>query len=201
MPYQSNIPQATDILAVSQSDILNNFSTLDTWCNVDHGGFNAVVGIQGTHLKVSNPVQGAAPVFPTPRTTNGFYTLTNATTTLSETYIHKQNQAASIDIPMTASILGQVNNPAVNTTGWSYLPSGILLKWGTATTINGALAVNVNAGGIYGPNYTTVMNAQVTQTNIASTGNVTVAAGVPNITISATAASAGFLVSWFTIGY
>src|SRR5438445_164595 len=51
MAYQSNIPQATDQLSVSQGDILNNFAALSTFLNINHVDFAS--GDQGKHKWVT----------------------------------------------------------------------------------------------------------------------------------------------------
>jgi len=48
----------------------------------------------------------------------------------NELYIHKQRQgvAAGTDVPFTASWLSN-HTASSNQSGWTYLPSGILIKW------------------------------------------------------------------------
>ncbi len=201
MPYQNNIPKSTDQLSQSQSDILNNFATLDTWVNVDHGGLNAAAGLQGTHFKVSMPVQGAAPVFPTPGTTTGFFTINSGAliTNKSETYVHKQRQgvANGVDIPMTASILSNNAGPG-SIAGWTYLPSGILLKWGTASGITAAGGnINVNTGGDLGPNFNAILNVQCTPANLIGATVFVTWAG-PNINIRSSVTQN---IAFFIVGY
>lgn len=41
MTFQASIPLASDLISVSQNDIKNNFTSLNTAWNVDHVGFNA----------------------------------------------------------------------------------------------------------------------------------------------------------------
>src|ERR1019366_7957804 len=59
MPYNSNIPLATDEIPTSQGDLLGNFQTVQTAILVNHVGFN--VANQGKHKFVTFPVQAAAP--------------------------------------------------------------------------------------------------------------------------------------------
>ncbi len=47
MSYQNNIPQPTDALSQSQSDILNNFAAIQTLIDVDHVDFANIN--QGKH--------------------------------------------------------------------------------------------------------------------------------------------------------
>ena len=61
MPYNANIPQATDILSQSQADLLNNFQAISVWVNIDHVDFGSVD--EGKHNKVTFVVQSPAPSF------------------------------------------------------------------------------------------------------------------------------------------
>jgi hypothetical protein len=62
--YKQNIPQATDLISVSQVDLLDNFTYLDTFLNVEHqqsGRDTAAVG-SGRHRTVSMPNQALATI-------------------------------------------------------------------------------------------------------------------------------------------
>lgn len=54
MSFQPGIPNATDLISVSQGDLKNNFTTLNTAWNVNHIGFNATGA--GKHSMVEMPV-------------------------------------------------------------------------------------------------------------------------------------------------
>lgn len=110
MAWQPNIPQPTDQLSTSQGDILGNFQALDPVVN----------GI------ISFPATAPAPVIPA-----GIDALYGAIPTaapltgLNELFIKKQIPAApDITFPMTAALFAN--------DGYTYLPSGILIKWGYA---------------------------------------------------------------------
>ena len=69
---------------------------------------------------------------------------------------------------MTASIL---SNTAVSSglAGWSYLPSGLLIKWGKAAITNSLIYNTINMDSISGgPAFTQVFNVQITPFNAAS---------------------------------
>jgi hypothetical protein len=125
-------PVAGQSLVTTRDPIRNNFSVINTAFSVDHVEYNAGSGNQGMHAKITFPVQSAAPVYAA--TNNGFFSLVpvaGALTTKQEVYIHKQNAIAAADIPMTASVLSTTAAPTTASTGWSYLPSGMIMKWGT----------------------------------------------------------------------
>lgn len=125
--YNPLIPQPTDQLSISQGDLLDNFQALQALIDVNHVDFAS--GDEGKHKWVTFPVQVAAPAFAPGEV--GLYNKLPAApfplTGVDELFIQKSN---GTNIPMTAS---QQATP-----GWTYLPSGILLKWGNATALPGS---------------------------------------------------------------
>jgi len=125
MAFQANIPQPTDRKSKSQDDMLGNFQALAPFGN-GYADFAP---------------QGAAPVFPAGD--DGIYA--KALSGVSELYVHKQSNNAPTEVPFTASKMSATAIAAC-TSGWSYLPSGLLVKWGSApTATNGLLAITVAA--------------------------------------------------------
>lgn len=146
MAYNSNIPLATDLQSVSQGQILNNFQALASFGN-GYADF---------------PVQTVAPSFSAGN--DGLFTLSNATTSLNELYVHKQTSAGTSNIPITASILSQ-SVPVQGANGWTMLPSGILTYW-FSTSGNGLTAITLPLGFI---TFTTIYSVQVTPSSILTT--------------------------------
>jgi len=158
MAYQSNIPQATDLLAVSQGDILNNFSAISTYLNVNHVDFNGAD--QGKHKWVTFPVQSMNPPVVFNAGEIGVYSFLSPVTGVNELYINKTNQVTVVQNTITASVLSTTSAPANNSSGWSYLPSGIIIKWGNGnangnTAITFPVAANI-------PVFTEVFSVQLT---------------------------------------
>jgi len=60
MAYLNNIPNANDILAISQGQIKENFSQLQTQFSVDHDSLLAG-GATGKHFKLTMPEQSSDP--------------------------------------------------------------------------------------------------------------------------------------------
>lgn len=123
--YNSNIPQPTDQPSVSQNQLLLNFGAIKSLIDVDHVDFDAVGA--GWHNKITFPVQDPAPVIAP--TNLALYSFLSPTTDVNELYFVNQEGA---QIQASASILSTDPTPADDTTGWTYLPSGILLKWGNS---------------------------------------------------------------------
>lgn len=160
MAYNANIPQATDLLSTSQGQILGNFTQLNTAWLINHVDFNA--GDAGKHKWVTFPQQGA-----TPPAGSGFlaseigaYNAVNGTTAINELYLNRRSFAGAVQTPITASIMS-TSTPAQYADGWTYLPSGLLLKWGVGTVPanTGVLMLNFVAGS---PAFNQVLNGQVT---------------------------------------
>ena len=153
MPYNPAIPQATDIQAQSQNDILGNFQALSVWVNIDHVDFASVD--QGKHNKVTFPVQAVAPVFNAGEV--GLFNFLSPITAVDELYVVN---SAGASTQMTSSILSTNANPGNNVAGWSRLPSGILLKWGNGNA-NGNTAIVFPVAATI-PVFVNVMSMQVT---------------------------------------
>lgn len=131
MAFLPLIPQSTDQLSTSQGDILNNFTILGAIAgnaNAASASINSSSGFNWIYL----PSQGATPpagaAFPAANV--GLYAAVNPTTSKNELYVNKTNQATVKQIPMTASSLSITSAPASTVGGWTYLPSGLLLKFG-----------------------------------------------------------------------
>jgi hypothetical protein len=108
MAWNPNIPQPSDTLAQSQADILGNFQALDALFDD---------GIQNVVLL---PVQAVNPT--TTGTQIALYSKVGISTN-QELFMRRTTNGAVID--MTGSLQ--------SASGWSRLPSGILIKWGSAT--------------------------------------------------------------------
>lgn len=141
MAYTANVPQASQLVSQTQPIINANFQ--------------ALVSFGNGYAELS--LQSIAPTFSAGN--DGLYVLNNATTTKNEMYIHKQNQAGTVDIPFTASAMSN-NIPSACDNGWSYLPSGLLMKWGRtlAPTASVAITPTATSGG---PNFTRVFRVFV----------------------------------------
>jgi hypothetical protein len=108
MAYNPNIPQVTDILSQSQADILGNFQALSPFLN----------GV--TNFAAIFPVLSS-----TPTTSSSEVSLFSALDGSGNQQLYYGPPSSGTPINLTGS--------AGLTDGWAYLPSGILLKWGTTT--------------------------------------------------------------------
>lgn len=159
-PYNNNVPLPIQTFAATQSPILNNFKAIDELITVDHFTFGTAN--YGKHQWMHLPRAAAAPAFIADE--DVLYTLRYPTTDKSELYVHKQRfgAGATAEIPLTASILSTAA-PIPNLGGWTYLPSGILMKWKLrAVNSTGATSVDFSSIPAYGPHFTQVFSVFVT---------------------------------------
>lgn len=142
MAYTANTPQASQLISQTQSVINANFQALAPWGN-GYGAFS---------LQVAAPSFSAA--------TDYMYLLNYATTSTNELWLHKQTTAGLSEVPFTASKMSD-NAAASCDNGWTYLPSGLLIKWGaTAAPANPvSITPTVTSGG---PNFSRVFRVMVT---------------------------------------
>lgn len=168
MAYNNNIPQPSDLLSQSQSDILNNFSAIFTLVGVNHVNFGSAD--QGKHKWVTLPSQAATPPAGSgfAPTELGVYNAVYATSAQQELFINKTNQATVVQVPSTASILSANSNPAAYpnpiTGGYTVLPSGVILKFGgIPVAVTGQSAIAVGGGNsTNGPVFNGIMTVLLT---------------------------------------
>lgn len=122
MAYNNAIPQSTDIIATSQSQILENFAQINTVVAVNHQTFGEVG--EGKHKFLQMPEQGAAPA--TAVNEAGLYSAVGATSTVTELVFRRENNGTAIAFTECSP----------GASGWTRLPSGILMQWATVSIVN-----------------------------------------------------------------
>lgn len=123
--YYSNIPQGTDDPSQSQPLLLANFGGVDTLIDINHASFASADAGKHTLLTLTNQ---ATPSNPPTDQLNIYNKVPAGGTdkvTLATQELFLQRNAANSQYPFTAS-----------STQFTYLPSGILIKWGSAN-VNG----------------------------------------------------------------
>lgn len=159
------MPLATQRVKDTQPTIRENFQVIQQAFSVDHEGIQVTTD-EGKHNKVTLPAQAAAPAFPAALSgaVTGLYAKIPAApyplTGRNEIFVHPSSGA---DTPMTAC---GVNSGGFKQ-GYTYLPSGVILRWGIfpANIINGSNAAVlplIDAGGKPIPEFTTFLSAQIT---------------------------------------
>lgn len=126
--YTPNIPQPSDIPAVSQGQILQNFQSIDDGTNgfaLNHVSLtNATVGQRGKHNMMQMPEQTIVPI--TAVNEGALYTKDDGTRT--SLYWRQENNGTEIKITGL--------DPLSATPGYTFLPGGLLIQWGTVTAFN-----------------------------------------------------------------
>lgn len=114
MTFNANIPQATDLISQSQSQIQTNFSQANTAMAVDHVAFDVLTN-QGFHKKVTFQAVIADPGQVTPISSLYIKTVSGK----SQLFFQNGALAANV-IPITASVF-QTYTPVPSGTGLSYV--------------------------------------------------------------------------------
>lgn len=123
MSFNPNIPQPNDLLSDSQGDILQNFSSSNTSFGVNHYAFDDATVNNGKHKFASFPVQGSVPA--TTFTEGALYFKTVSSG--SALFMVRDNDPGT-EVQLTSSSVGNVQTA---TDGWTWLPGGLLLQWGS----------------------------------------------------------------------
>jgi hypothetical protein len=146
MPWNVNVPAANLTISSTTAPIQGNFQAIQTWTAVDHIVIDGAGGNEGKHAKVSlvqqpyvagggftpaiNPANG--------RGTLGIYAALNAANDPNSqsrmwAVIPIKNAPAAweiANIPFTESSI-LFNQPANNSSGYTNLPSGMLIQYGS----------------------------------------------------------------------
>jgi len=153
MTYLPGIPQSGDIPTQSQSQILNNFTALNTVFAVDHLAFNAVNG--GRHQQTSLVNSAIAPV-----TVAGEGAIYTRNPGAAREQLYYRRESAGIEIPITPLIGGYgrvaaailigdsfninpvIGNPAAGTYTITFTNNMTSTNYGVLVTIVGDVGIN-----------------------------------------------------------
>lgn len=127
----NNVPLAGQSLSVTRNPINQNFSTINTGFAVDHIEYN--LANQGMHKFIEFPtagtpgvVAGKLDLYPKLNNAGNFQSGRN------EVFVQPAGAIGGLlggAFAMTAAL--------PNANGWAYLPSGLILQWGTINGNNG----------------------------------------------------------------
>ena len=147
MSFNPNIPQSSNIPSQSQAQFLTNFGQLNTIFDVDHVTYNnATSANRGKHDQSTYIDSSGDPT----TSSNECAVYSKALSGVSTLYFRKESNGTAIQ--MTGV------DPVVNANdGYTFLPGGLILKWGTI-----AAAVNNVVQGFPVAFPTACLNVQVT---------------------------------------
>jgi hypothetical protein len=193
----NDVPNAGQTLANSQGQIRNNFLFINNGFELDHIEFNLGAD-SGKHKKLTMPVQADDAA-----TAANELLLITKTSTLGaggpQLYLKRPDGALNAGVKYEFTGRG-----ASTTEGWTILPSGILLKWGSAGTQPAGLSpdfINFPTGASI-PVFNQIFNLQIQQITSGNIGTNAIVRDVIEPTgfkINNTNSHA-VAISWFAIG-
>ncbi len=131
MAYTANTPNANDRINVTQQPIKDNFGGIETAFEENHGDFDGPD--EGKHIKVVMPEQT---ILPTTGVNEGaLYTKVSALNVIPKTELYFRRESDGDELNITGG-LGDVND------GWYFLPSGLLVKYGKRSGLQGPALVS-----------------------------------------------------------
>lgn len=197
----NQVPQPGQNLLQTRDDIRNNWVTIDNGFKVNHVELGTAGA--GKHNFLQMPEQTVAPV--TLANEAGLYAAVGVYVTNSQLVFRQENNGPSI--AFTEGL-----NAAAN--GWSRLPSGLLIKWGTANwvhTSNTTATLNYNTNTV-GPDFGTCYQVMVATLGGTPTTTNSVNIYIQVVAFNATTFTAkgstrdsindnrDFPFSWFALG-
>ena len=153
----NNVPLAGQTLAVTRNPINQNFATINTGFAINHIEYN--LADQGKHKFLQMPEQLVAPN--TAPNEAGLYSAVGAYSGATEISFKRESNGAVI--PFTECLA------AAN--GWTNLPSGILMKWGTVNANDNVDVVHVFPVAANIPVFTAVYSINVSMVGTAAVSN------------------------------
>ena len=143
MPYYNNIPQATDRISQSQGQILANFADLQVAFSANH----VALGIagEGKHNITTYVPQIAVPI-PLPNEMI-IYNEIDALAPFNQDLWITSGAPNAFHVPFTKCLRSAGH-------GYTYLPSGIIMRWGLVQTPLGTNRLDINFATLGGPTFT-----------------------------------------------
>jgi hypothetical protein len=156
--YFTNIPFASNDPSIDQPNMQTNTNSISAWVDVDHYGFKNASNLGGLHTQVTMPVLGAIPArllstsgilytknvpvyTATPQSANTlFYTAGTSAKEYQITRTINNNTQFNLFSTQTAY---QATANAEFKGGWTFLPGGMLLMYGTVTNLVAPFTVPV----------------------------------------------------------
>lgn len=192
MPIQP-IPQANILLSQSQTQILNNFTSIATMMTPNAGAPN------GGQLQFPERAGDPAAIASTPQMYAKLGTTINAPNVVAQTEIFIERADGTVPTHGFTEAVKQG-------IGWTFLPSGIILQWGTANLVGADVNGTVVPFPIQFP--TACLNVQLTLSTNAGGQSRTVyviALAQANFTAATKNSQSNNrndgTVYWFAIGY
>lgn len=183
MTFTPNIPASGQTLGQTRDDIRNNFTNYNDTISVNHVAPNATGA--GKHKFVQMPEQGTAPA----TAVNEMALYTRELSGRSTLYLRQENSGSSIQMSgVTPALSG--NN------GYTFLPGGFLIQWGTHAIASGSTATSI---GISFPILFLATNSVVVTPSENRNTWITFV-GTTQFTVNLSAAMPNSSIKWMAIG-
>lgn len=193
--YVPNIPQPTDNLSDSQGDILTNFQSLDTIFAKNHFAFSNSTSNNGKHNFVQFPKRTVIP----PGLISGDGTVYSKTSGETELFYTPDNTGNEYQMSITDTAkfsLFATNTPYVSPVdfgGWTFLPGGIILNYGTSRTVSGTQTIT------FAKSTATLLSVTVSYKSSSTKYGISTESGT-GFTLVTDASSSGTRFYWMAIG-
>ena len=191
--YTPDTPKSTQPFNESQIEILNNFGAIDELISVNHVGFNG--NGFGFHNYLTMPDQ-VIPTTPLGTDINMFARVTTGDNAPQLWLQYPTGDVAQLTGPQSAGV-------GTSGTGWSMFPSGIIMKWGTATLNSSSATITFPVGAGIEPFTEICAFIKVTPTSgyaksfaNFSCGNL----GTLNFSVYNNPSTSSITFNWFAIG-
>jgi hypothetical protein len=186
MTYTVGIPFDGQSLSNSKPQIRSNFTVINTAFSVNHLALGAVD--QGKHKFLQMPQQGSAPS--TALNEGGLYA--KDVSGITSLFWRQENNGAEVRLTGVT--------PVALKNGYSTLPGGLIIQWGSISTVNFNTPVLFATSNINFPNNCFQVFAQTHNTTVSSS----IIWSVINISTTGfnlgTFSPFGIPFSWFAIG-
>lgn len=195
MTFSANIPQASDLISISQGQLLVNFQQLNAIfgsnATADHYQWDAVSNA-GLHKQVTLPSVRATDPTLSGANTGMFYSKTVAGVT--QPFFAGWNGASTVVSPLAVAGTLPIFSPGQD--GYIIFPGGCMMQWGRFNRTGALTNVNFNTnfnGNAYMVQCTPISNATIS--------NPVCVAGINNTRFQALTSSGTITqYSWFAIG-
>lgn len=193
MTYNPNIPQPGDLLSVSQNDIKTNFLSADNSFGTNHYKFSDLTANNGKHKFCEFVNLAAVPG----GLSSGEGTLYTKPAATPGGDLYYTDDAGGVEYQIT-----RVNDAAIATfgtsvNGWTFLPGGLIMKYGTFLTVPSSFTTYTPPG----PAFTNVPTAIVLTVNSSSsTDNAAMWTNATTTTVDVRVFTGNRTVSYMIIG-
>ena len=202
MTFNPNIPKPTDLLSNSQADLLANNGFLNASFSRNHVALNIATN-NGKHTFIEMPTLASIPA-PVPGLIAGEGTL--YTKGSGGAQLFYTPGTSGNEYQLTRTIAASFASFASANPGWTFLPGGLLLQWGTKTlsanntltTITFPVTFTAPVTNVFSIVLTKISsdNSTTGQEVRISSGNVTIS----QFKVSQSSSSSANSVYWMAIG-